>query len=107
MNSKLFHGTCRAFILLALERGGNFGPDYNSVSFTPELAHARMFADSWRTQAGMRRLRDMFGNTNEELAEPVVLEFNQENLPNLQYKRDGPADEFYVERGPVALPQGV
>lgn len=42
---ELYHGTCIVFILLALERKGKFGPDYDKIRFTSDFDHAKMLAE--------------------------------------------------------------
>ncbi|MAH07179.1 hypothetical protein CMI38_02930 [Candidatus Pacearchaeota archaeon] len=101
----LYHGTCKAFLAYAmLDNGGKLGPDYDSVSFTPDIEHAKMFADSWQGEIGMNHLKEYFGDDiSEELAEPVLLKFEGNGLGKMGYKKDGDADEYYVEKGPVNL----
>ncbi|MGC9309816.1 MAG: hypothetical protein ACP5D2_03940 [Candidatus Nanoarchaeia archaeon] len=103
MEERIYHGTCMAFVQLANEREGLFGPDYDSVSFTPDINHARMFANSWQTSAGRARLAEMFGNIPEQLVQPVILTFNPSELGQLNQTLDGNAIEYYVERGPVQI----
>lgn len=106
MKGKLYHGTCRAFIEYALQNQGRFGPDYDSVSFTPDYEHARMFAEQWKTDAGKEMLKQYFDLDDEnleQLLEPLVLEFDANNLGELKQREDGNAVEFYVERGPISL----
>lgn len=106
MIRRLYHGTCRAFVEYALQNKGKFGPDQDSVSFTPEYEHARMFADSWQTPAGRERLRKCFenvGNSIEQCMEPVVLVFDPTKLPELKQRDDCGHVEFFLERGPVSL----
>lgn len=107
-NSRLYHGTCKAFVLYALQNKGKFGPDYDSVSFTPDVEHAREFAESWRTPAGLQRLAEYFGkNLKRDMTRPVILQFSKLRLGDLKYRTDGEnVDEFYVGRGPVSL-EGV
>ena len=108
MNSeKLYHGTCKAFVAFALQNGGKFGPNCDAVSFTPDLGYARMFAESWQTPLGRKRLEDYFGKVlGTEIFKPIVLEFNflrLERLYNLHYRDDCGAEEFFVEEGPVDI----
>lgn len=104
---KLYHGTCKAFVAYALQNEGRFGSYCDRVSFTPNLEHALMYAESWQTDRGQKRLGSMILFTGEmqrrEFAEPVVLEFEAEKLGPLKYNNDCGADEYYVERGPVNL----
>jgi hypothetical protein len=104
MGEKLYHGTCRAFVQLAQERGGQFGPDYDRMSFTSDYDHAQMFADSWQTPGGIRRLQEMFGNLPREYSDPIILEFDLDELGKLERRLDGTAVELFIERGPVKLP---
>ncbi|HJO14810.1 MAG TPA: hypothetical protein QGG70_02060 [Candidatus Pacearchaeota archaeon] len=101
----LYHGTCKAFLAYALlDNAGNLGPDYDSVSFTPDIEHATMFADSWQGQIGMNHLKKYFGeDISPELAESVLLKFEGSGLGKMGYKKDGDADEYFVEKGPVNL----
>lgn len=102
--SKLYHGTCLVFVAHAVQNEGSFGPDYDRISFTPNLEHALTFAQSWDTARGSQRLRDYFGSELPKIMrEPVVLEFLASNLSGLIYHRDCGADEFYVEKGPVNI----
>lgn len=102
--TRLYHGTCKAFVAYAMQNGNQFGPDYDRVCFTPQMDHAQMFAEDWQKPAGLERLRQYFGdNIDERLTEPVVLEFDRARLGKLGYREDGGADEFYVEKGPVSL----
>jgi hypothetical protein len=104
-NHTLYHGTCRAFVAHALQNNGRFGPNYDHVSFTPEYDHASDFAEDWNTDRGYKRLQEYFGEgVARELAEPVVLEFQKSQFSKLKFRKDGDADEFYVEKGPVQLP---
>jgi len=100
---KLYHGTCRAFIEYALRNGGKFGPENDSISFTPNKEHAKMFAESWRKSSGIKRLEDYFGvGLSEEFLEPVILELDS-SFFELSYRKDCEADEFYIEKGPINL----
>lgn len=102
---KLYHGTCRAFVQLAMERGRHFGPEYDRISFTPNYKHAKMFAESWKTPIGRLRLEEFFGKLPEELYSPVILKFNTSDLGNLIETMDAGAIEFYIEKGPIKLPK--
>lgn len=102
--NKLYHGTCNAFVAYALQNGENLGPDYDAVSFAPNIEHAKTFARSWQTSAGRKRLEEFFGkNLKEEHFEPIILEIRSSSLGKLQYREDCGEDEFYVERGPVSI----
>jgi len=100
----IYHGTCKAFVELANERGGQFGPDYDRVSFTPDYDHAKMYAESWKTPGGKKRLREYFGNIPKKYLEPVILEFDKTKLGDLEKTLDGSAVELSVKKGPVKLP---
>ncbi len=106
-HGRLYHGTCKAFIVYALQNGGKFGSEYYSVSFTPSLEHAQVFAESWKTSRGLVKLRDFFSESIDgvidELSEPIILEFNARLLGKLKYRLDCGEDEYYVERGPVDI----
>jgi hypothetical protein len=103
--NKLYHGTCRAFVQLAKERDGKFGPDYDSIRFTPDKTHAQAFADSWQKPAGQKRLDEMFGDIPNELVQPVILEFDSRTLGKLNEGMDGGVVEYFIECGPVNLPK--
>ncbi len=98
---KLYHGTCKAFIAYALQNKGRFGSECDGVSLTPILEHARVFAESWKSQRGLARLRDYFLDSIDgalsELSEPVILEFNARLLGRLKYRLDCGEDEYYVK----------
>ena len=103
-NTKLYHGTCMAFVQLAKEKKGKFGPDYDRISFTPNYPHAKMYAESWKTPAGRLRLEKYFWELPEEFHSPIILEFNSLQFRKLIKTMDGGAIEFYVPNGPIALP---
>ncbi len=104
---KLYHGTCKAFVAYALQNEGKLGPCSDSVSFTPKLDHARMFSESWKTPAGLKKLEDCFGEVLDlKFSEPVVLEFDSSTLGKLHYRKDCEIDEFYVECGPIDISLG-
>lgn len=101
---QLYHGTCKAFVVYALQNRGKFGPEKEEVSFTPDLKHALIFAQSWGTERGLSRLVEYFGEQiNSELAEPILLEFRTSGLNPLKYRLDCGKDEFYLEKGPVDI----
>ena len=101
---KLYHGTCKEFVAYAQAHNGQFGPSYDRVSFTPDLKHSYMFSESWNTKIGIETLKEYFGEEiDPKLAEAVILQFNGHKLGNLHFKKDGGADEFFVEKGPVQL----
>lgn len=100
---KLYHGTCRAFVDYALQNGGQFGPEYDNVSFTPDLEHAKDFANGWQKPGGLELLTQHFQDINPDFAEPVILIFGSDALGELHYRKDCGKDEFYVEKGPVSL----
>ena len=106
---QLYHGTCKAFIVYALQRGGMFGPE-SSISFTPALDYSRIFAESWKESRGLQRLRDFFGESIDgaigELCEPVILQFNAHDLGHLTYRMDCGGEEYFVERGPIDVHKG-
>lgn len=106
-SKKLYHGTCRAFVQLAMERDGHFGPEYDRVSFTPSHKHAKMYAESWKTPAGRLRLEEFFGKLPEEFYSPIILKFNSSDLGTLTQTIDAGAIEFYIEKGPVKLPKSI
>ena len=66
-NTKLYHGTCMAFVQLAKEKKGKFGPDYDRISFTPNYPHAKMYAESFLT---------LCDGKNKEEAQSVSREFS-------------------------------
>jgi hypothetical protein len=99
---KIYHGTCRAFVEFAEQQGGKFGPKGRELYFTPDLNHAKMFANSWNTKRGIKLLKDYFGDLPKQYAEPVVLEYDQNSLGQLEKKLDAGAVEM-VKKGPVQL----
>ena len=103
MIARLYHGTCLAFVELARQRGRRFGPENNSVSFTPDYGHARIFAEGWMTPAGRKILKKYFGDLPTEYTQPVILEFNPEKLGQLNQRDDCGHAEFFIEKGPVNL----
>ena len=103
----LYHGTCKAFVAYALQNEGRFGLEFDNVSFTPELDHAKAFAHGWSRPSGLQLLLEYFGQSIEDmlpaLSEPVILQFKATDLGQLQYRNDCGRDEYYVERGPVDI----
>ena len=101
---KLYHGTCEAFVEYAKQQGGRFGPSYDTVSFTPDIEHAKSFADGWNTPRGVNRLKEMFeSEVNPEHAKPVLLTFDKTKLGKLGFRYDGGEPEYYVRNGSVDL----
>lgn len=102
---KLYHGTCKAFVAYALQNDGRFGPEFDSISFTPTIEYAKTFADSWKTSRGLARLQDYFGSSINgmlsELSEPLILEVNSNALEGLKFRRDCGHEEYYLERGSI------
>jgi len=99
----LYHGTCQAFVEFARQNNGNFGPSYDSVSFTPNIVHAEIFASSWDTSRGRERLNEFFGEQPDAMYSPVVLEFDSGRLGDLVETEDAGAIEFFRESGPVSF----
>tara|TARA_Y100000310_G_C20641750_1_gene794338 strand:- start:815 stop:1129 length:315 start_codon:yes stop_codon:yes gene_type:complete len=101
-NETLYHGTCKAFVKLASQYEGKFGPS-DFMWFTPEIEHAKMFAESWQKARGLARLKQMFETEiDPSLAEPVVLEFSSERLRELVREDDAGA-VAYRAMGPVEI----
>jgi hypothetical protein len=88
---RLYHGTCRAFLAYALENKGKFGPENGEVSFSPNLGYSVNFAKQWKCS---KNLEDYFGEIEDHLREPIILEINQEDL-NLKYRNDCGNDEYF------------
>jgi hypothetical protein len=99
---KLYHGTCKAFVELAKERGENFGPD-DEIYLTPDLEHAKMFAESWNTDRGRKRLGEYFKELPKEYAESVILEFDQDKLGDLEKSLDAGGAIQFSKKGPLKL----
>lgn len=107
---KLYHGTCKAFVAYAMQNSGKFGPEFDRISFTPDIGYAQIFAESWKSTRGLRRLRECFGESIdgmlEKLSEAVILEVDSNSLNGrgqLTYRSDCGNDEWYLERGPIDL----
>lgn len=102
MEQKLYIGTCRAFVEYAKQRGNQFGPD-GTMWFTPDLAYAQEYANSWKTKAGKTKLVEYFGEKlPEEYSQGIVLEWDTNDLGNL--KEDSCWGQRELSRnGPVKL----
>ena len=101
---KVYHGTCKAFVVYALQNNNLFGGP--EISYTPDLAHAKMFANSWATQRGRSRLKEFFGAIPEEYSQGVIIEISKEDIKGLKKTMDAGAIEF-VGKGPIELNENV
>jgi hypothetical protein len=92
----LYHGTCRAFLAYALENKGMFGPENGELSFTPEINHAVLFSEQWGRKYGVKNLENYFGEIDDHLREPIILEIEQKDL-DFKYRKDCGADEYFLK----------
>lgn len=103
----LYHGTCRAFVALAEEKEGLFGPENYDICFTPDLTHAEMFAEGWNSERGYKALREYFKDIPREYAKGVVLEFNPKLLGPLEERLDAGGVVEFAREGPVQIGREV
>jgi hypothetical protein len=100
---KLYHGTCKAFIVYAEQMGKQFGPD-SEMCFAANKDHSIAFAASWKKDTGKSMLEQYFGEKlDERLSDPVLFEIDSSALGELHYRNDCGQDTFYIEKGPVEM----
>lgn len=105
MEEKLYHGTCRAFVEYARQRENKFGPENSNIYLTPDLNHARMFAEGWNTDRGRKLLEEYFGKELPiDYSNGVIFEYDAKELGKLEIGIDaGGIIEIIKEKGPIPL----